>query len=225
MRDFVETQQINGEGRADESGDGGGGHKASDGAGALRARKPVGEIEDDAREESGLGCSQEEAEEIETGGRIDEGHAGRYDSPGNHDDGDPATRPETQENEVGRDFEESVADEEKSSANAVNRAREAELPLHGKCGEAEIHAVKIRTDIEQEEKWNEPPKDAAHDAGGVDDGGLLGIRHVRSTVPERMQGWEGQLEKQVLRLRVLRSRRQSCGNCTQSKDDKAISSG
>ena len=74
MSKAVEAQEQRGDGSTDDSGCRSGGDKEGEGAGALRGGKPAREAEDDSREESGLGCAEEKADEVEAGGRMDERH-------------------------------------------------------------------------------------------------------------------------------------------------------
>ena len=125
---------------------------------------------------------------------MDERHGCGEDSPGDHDDGNPASRAEAQKDKVGGDFEDGVADEEEPGASTVDGTGKAKVTAHGQCGEAEVDAVKVGADVEQEKKWDKPPEDAAHDASWVDFGhtgcGLIGMRHAAFDTTGAGRSWE-----------------------------------
>ena len=69
------------------------------------ARKPIGEIEDDAGEEPGLGDAKRKAQDIEAPLAGDEGHGGRDQPPADHDPRDPDARAKSVQREVARNLE------------------------------------------------------------------------------------------------------------------------
>src|SRR5271170_2298146 len=178
MSKAVEAQEQRGDGSADDSGGRGSGDEEGEGAGAVRGREPAREAKDDAREESGLGYSQEETEEIEAGRGMDERHRRGDDSPGDHDDGDPAARAKAEQDQVSRNFKESVADEEEACSGSVDCSGKSQIASHGECSEAEVNAIEIGADVEQEEKRDESPEDAADKTGRVNVGRVLRLRHA-----------------------------------------------
>ena len=145
----------------------------------MRERKPISEIEDDAGKESGFGGPQEKAYEVEAAGAAHQGHAAGENSPGGHDDGDPAARPEAQQDEVAGNFEECVAKEEEAGTGAVDGVGESQVAADGERCEAEIDAVEIGENVKREEKWDEPPENPAQNAVGLDDGSVDGRFPVR----------------------------------------------
>lgn len=73
---------------------------------------PECEIVDDSRKESSFAGSEEETQQCEMPGLCDEDLEGGYHAPGNHYTGDPDGCRHLFEDEVGRDFEDDVSDEE-----------------------------------------------------------------------------------------------------------------
>lgn len=105
------------------------------------------QVEDDAREEPGLGRAQQEAQEIEHVHAGHEHHARRDDAPGDHDPRDPDARADFVEDDVAGDLEQEIADEEYPRAQPVHRLAELEFLQHLQLGEAHVDAVQVGHDI------------------------------------------------------------------------------
>lgn len=125
---------------------------------------------------------------------MDERHGCGEKSPRDHDDGDPASRAEAQQDEVSGDFEEGVADEEESGTGSIDSTGKSQVAAHGERGKAEVDAVEIGTDVKQEKKRDEPPEDPAHDPRWVDFGKarrhLMRLRHARFDTTGADGQWE-----------------------------------
>jgi hypothetical protein len=130
-------------------------------AGAIFGRIPIGEIEDDAGEEAGLGDAEQEAQDIEARDAADHRHQRRDDTPAHHDAGDPAARAEFLQREVARNLEDEIADEEDAGAPGKDQRREFQVRVHGQRGEAEIDAVEIGEEVGQDQERNQAPGDRA----------------------------------------------------------------
>ena len=116
-------------------------HEQGDDARPLARGEPIGEIKDDAGEEARFSHAEQEAHHVEARLAADQGHGGGDDAPAYHDAGDPDACTEMLEREVARDLEQEIAGEEDAGAGAEHRRREAEILVHGECGEADIHPV------------------------------------------------------------------------------------
>src|SRR5712664_21091 len=82
----------------------------------MMARKPVGEVKDDAGKESSLGDAQQEAHDRETRRAGNHGGQARQDSPGDHDPGDPYSSADLFQDHVARDLEDEIAPVKHSDA-------------------------------------------------------------------------------------------------------------
>ncbi|KAG0731879.1 hypothetical protein G6F23_014872 [Rhizopus arrhizus] len=85
--------------------------------------------------------AQQEAQDVETGGRLDEHEHAGQDAPRDHDARDPAPRAQPVHQQVARHFEQEVADEEHAGAQAEHGFAEAQVLRHLQLGEADVDAV------------------------------------------------------------------------------------
>ena len=132
--------------------------------GALLRRKPVAEIEDDAGEESGFRRAKQEAQRIEAGGALNECHGTGNQAPGDHHPRDPDPRADLVEHEVRRHFEQEVAEEEYTGAEAEHRRRKPEILVHRQRGEADVDAVDEGDEIQQHHEGDDAQCDLAQHA-------------------------------------------------------------
>ena len=88
-------------------------------AGALGTREPVGEVDDHAGEEPGLGEAQQEAQDVEHRGVLGEAQGQGDQTPGEHDPREPDPRAHLGQDQVRRRLEQEVADEEDPGADAM----------------------------------------------------------------------------------------------------------
>ena len=79
-------------------------------------------------------------------------------APAHHDARDPDARAEVLEREVARDLEQEIAGEEDARACAEDRRREAEILVHGKRGEADVHPVEEIHRIAEAKKGEQPAR-------------------------------------------------------------------
>ena len=73
----------------------------------------------------------------------------------------PAPRSHAVEDDVARDFEEEVPDEEDAGAQAVHRLAEAQRAQHLQLGEADVHAIEVGGAVAAEQEGDEALSDAA----------------------------------------------------------------
>ena len=132
-------------------------HETRDGASATLLRKPVGEVEHDAGEQSRFGDTQEEAQDIETDRPLYESAGGRDRAPDDQDREHPAPRTEAHEHQIGGHLEQHVTDEENAGAEAEDKRREAEIRVHRQRGETDIQPVDDAKEVEQSQERDQPP--------------------------------------------------------------------
>ena len=164
----LEFEQGTGDGRADDPCNGGGGHELGDGAGALVGGEPEGEIEDHAGEETGFSDAEQETHKGEAGPAADEHHRRSDEAPGDHDAGDPMPWTESGKGEVAGQVKGRGAQEEEAGAEAVDGVSEVQVVLHFERGEADVDAVEVRKNVEEEDVRDQAPTDLGIDLAGVD---------------------------------------------------------
>ena len=150
--------------RADQHRDRRRDHEQRPGLGAFPGGNPVGEIQNHAGEEAGLGEPQHDAHGIEAVAARHEHHRHRGDAPEDHDARDPAPGADALQNQVARDLEQEVAEEEQPGAGAIDLGRQSEIGLHVPGGETDVDAVQIRHHVGQEEERHQPARHRGDDA-------------------------------------------------------------
>jgi len=160
----LENPTGNGTAKSTSCGDGGhehGGHMSP-----VLAWEPIGQVKDDAGEKSGFGDAKKEAEDVEGGSAVAEGHQGGDNSPADHDAGDPESGSRPVENEVSGNLEEEVTEKEDAGSGGEDGIREPRDLMHGQFGEADIDPVDISQDVTRKEDGDEPEGDFAVDEAG-----------------------------------------------------------
>ncbi len=135
-----------------------------DGAAAVRGRKPVGEIKDDAGKESGLGHAQQEAQHDEADRPGGRGHQAGDDAPGDHDASDPYARAGTMQDHVAGHFEQRIAEEEDARAQAEPVGRQAQVLVHGERSEGDVGAIDVGHQVAQHDQGQQAPGHLQHGA-------------------------------------------------------------
>jgi hypothetical protein len=130
--------------------------------GAIGARKPVGQIQQHAREQPGLGSAQKEARQEKAALSGYQGHATRGDPPGDSDAADPAAGADSLQDEIAGHFARNVAEEERGHAQGVSVGRETEILVHGQRGKPEVDPVDEAQQVEQEDQRQQPPGDSSY---------------------------------------------------------------
>src|SRR5574337_1320146 len=91
------------------------------------------------------------------------GRQRREDAPGNQDAGDSHPRAVLVEHHVARHFEEEVADEEDARGEAEGFAGKRQVRIHLQGRVADVGAIQVGDDVEQEDEGHDPPGDLADD--------------------------------------------------------------
>ena len=66
-------------------------------------------------------------------------------------------RAEPRAHQVARYFEQRIAEEKDSGSQAIDRRTEPEVAVHVDRGKADIDAIEVRDDVEQEKKGDQAP--------------------------------------------------------------------
>src|ERR1700748_544569 len=119
------------------------------------AGEPVGEIEDDAGEEYGLGQAPEEAHDRKARQTRHHRRQPGEDAPGDHDPGNPDSGADLLQDDVARHFEDEIAPEKHADGKAEVTGRQAEGAAHGEAGETDIDAVDIGENVTDYRKWQQ----------------------------------------------------------------------
>jgi hypothetical protein len=137
---------------------------------AVTGRDPGRQEQDRAGEEAGLGDAEQEAQADELRVVLHPREEQGHDAPRDHDAGEPDTRAELVQREVGRHLEHEVADEEHTGREAELGGGQAEVGLHAVGGgEGDRGAVE---EVDEEHQCHE-----RHDADrDLADGRLLDDR-------------------------------------------------
>jgi hypothetical protein len=130
-------------------------------AGPAGVGVPVRQVEDDAREEPGLGHTEQEPEQVELPRALCDHHQRRQDAPADHDPGDPHPGTEALQEQVAGNFEEEVADEEDACTKAVDGGRESEVLAHLELSESDVDAIDVVEDVGQEQQRKDTQADLA----------------------------------------------------------------
>nr|GFD11984.1 hypothetical protein [Tanacetum cinerariifolium] len=102
----------------------------------------------------------------------------RNDAPGHKDPSNPDTRTELVQHHVTGHFKQEIADEENAGHETESLTGQREFFIHLQCRIADIGAVEIGHDVEQENERDDAQGDLANDGGFiwliVVHGGLIG---------------------------------------------------
>ena len=92
--------------------------------------EPQGDVEDDAREQAGLGDAEQKPHQIEAPGALDEDEAHGHEAHADHDARNPAPGAELVQHQIAGDLEEKIRDEEQASTPAEHfRAQPKSSPM------------------------------------------------------------------------------------------------
>ena len=174
--DAVHLQQQAGDRGAEGVGDGLGEDEDAEHGDALRGGEPERQVEEDGREEPGLGGTQQEPDDVVGGFTVHQAHGGGEDAPGDEDAGQPLAGAEPVHAGVAGNLEEGVAEEEDAGAEAVGGGVQADVLAHGEFGEADVVAVKVGNEVEQDDQGHDAAADLAERAVAqlAESGGLEG---------------------------------------------------
>ena len=178
----VERQQRLRHRRADEHRHGRRGHEERPRLRALRRRYPVGQVQHHPGEEPGLGDAEQDAHGVEAPLPDHEHHRHRHEAPPDHDPRDPDPRSHPVQDQVARDLEQAVAEEEQPAAEAVGRVAQVQVALQLGRRESDVHAVDVGDDVADEDEGDEATDNARNRRAallGIEVGHLCGIQRAR----------------------------------------------
>ncbi len=120
----------------------------------------MGHINNDGREEAGLRGPHKKPYQIEFPRRVDKRHQRGYDSPGNHDAGNPAARAPSFSDQCPGNFQHHVSDEEHAGAQSNHLVVESQVVRHLQSRRAYVHAVQESDHVKQEKKGKKSPRNS-----------------------------------------------------------------
>src|ERR1700738_678236 len=91
--------------------------------------------------EASLGGAEQEADNQEARGSRDKGGEAGDDAPGDHDARDPYPHADLFQNQIARNLEQEIAEEEDPRAAAVDIGAETKVLVHGQRGKGTYAAV------------------------------------------------------------------------------------
>ncbi len=153
--------------RADDHGHRRGHHEERARPRALGRRKPVREEQHHAGKEAGFGDAEDDAGHHERPRVVHEHRRHRDESPADHDARDPQPRADTLEDEVARDFEQAVTEEEQARGQAVLCRGEPEFALEIRRDEPDVHPIDVGDDVADERERDEAALHAREDATAI----------------------------------------------------------
>lgn len=163
--DVIENEAR--QGSTKDAGEGQASQEERDGLSLFALAKPVGEVEDDSGEVASFGESEEKAKDIELGNVLDEAGESGEDSPGHDDACEPNASAEFVQQQVAGNFEQKVANEKDSGEQAELLGADAEVTVHGECGEADVDAVQEGDDIQNKDEGKDAKLNLT-DGGGFE---------------------------------------------------------
>src|SRR5580704_6746057 len=119
----------------------------------MQWREPVGEIENHAGEEAGLGEPQGEPQDDEADRPPGEDEGARHQAPADHDAANPAARSDLLEDQIARHLENEITPEKCAGAEPENIRTQPEFLVHGQRGKPDIHTIEIADKIKHKAKW------------------------------------------------------------------------
>src|SRR2546423_121809 len=120
--------------------------------GTILVTEPVGQVDDHSRQEPGFGGAHQETHPIKLSRRVNESHQHGYDSPGNHDAGDPAPCTPSLHDQRTRNFQQEVSKKENASAEANYTGAETEVSRHLQSRRSNVHSIQKSNHVEHNQK-------------------------------------------------------------------------
>ena len=142
----------------------------------------MGQVDDHAREEPGLGHAQQEAHPVELPGSLHQGRQRRDDPPGDHDPADPLPGAPLLDEERAGDLQQEIADEE----DARHRSRRRSLSKPGRSlvilelGQRHVDPVDVGDHVAEEQQRQQPAIRLGGPVQRDGVGGEVDIRQARS---------------------------------------------
>ncbi|MCY1227250.1 hypothetical protein D9M72_395140 [compost metagenome] len=122
---------------------------------AILAAEPVREIEHHTGKQPRLGRAEQHAHDVEGGLALDKGHRRGQQAPRHHDACDPEARSDPMHDQVARDFQQGIAEEEQTRAQAVGRGRDVQVDSDVGLGEGNVGAIEKADHIGQHQQGHE----------------------------------------------------------------------
>ena len=137
----MNSQQPPRDRRADQGSGGNRDVKAGNRSAAIARAKPVCQVNDHSREETGFCKSQEEACGVELPGGVHKASQDRDYSPGDHDPCNPFPRAPAFDDDGSRYLEQNVGQVKYAYAEAVHAIAKAQVGAHPEIGEGNVDAI------------------------------------------------------------------------------------
>src|SRR5580658_2682959 len=131
-------------------------HKIAASLGAILANEPVTQVHNHARKKSGLRRTQKQSRPIELARGMNQSSQHGQRSPRDQDQSDATPCAPAFDHERARNLQRHVADEKNARAQAEHPIAEPKRPRHPDRGIGYAGAVKIISDVEDEEKRKQP---------------------------------------------------------------------
>ena len=157
-------------------GDGLGDEQGRNHPAAVNRGVPIREIQNHAGKKSGLRSTEQKAIDEEAGRSGGKRGERRHQTPGDHDACNPNPRADPFQDQIARNFEQEVTEEENAGAEPVNVRGQAEILVHRQRRKRDVGAVDVGDAVEHNDQRQQPPRyfcdgsrfDRAHVATGHD---------------------------------------------------------
>ena len=131
-------------------------------------------VNDDAREESRLRHSQQEARDVKLQRRAHERSQRRYKTPRDENARKPFTGAPMLDQERAGNFQDEIAEEEDAETQPEHLLGKLQVAGHAQLGEADIGAIEVGDNVDCEHQRQHAPGDLASERGGIDRTGSHG---------------------------------------------------
>src|SRR5262249_24418086 len=126
------------------------GHEQGDRLGLFSLAKPVGEIQDDAGEESSFSHTEKEAQHVDVDHPLRKAVQHGNNSPTNQNPCNPDAWSNLVQHQVAGYFKEEIAEEEYSKEQSKLLAGDCQLLVHRQGCNTDVDPVKISNDVQDE---------------------------------------------------------------------------
>ncbi|MNQ82362.1 hypothetical protein D3C85_974110 [compost metagenome] len=155
-----EAHDPAGQGGTDQPGDRHTDEKQRGNAPASAGGIPVGEVQNDPREEPGFCHAQQHAQSVELPRRLHEHGQCRHQPPQQHDSQQRLARTDAGQQQIARHFEQQEPDEKQAGAQPEHRCAETQVVAELQLGNANVDPVYVIDDVAQQQQRHDPPADA-----------------------------------------------------------------
>src|SRR5262249_21352804 len=119
------------------------------------------QIDDDPGKESRFRQAEDKSRGIELPRRVYRSHEDGHQSPTDQNARDPFARAPPLCDQRAGNFENKIADEKDAGAQSEDAVAEGEVMRHLQPGVTDVYAIQKGNDVEEKQKWQEPPGDTA----------------------------------------------------------------